>query len=45
MTKLESAPPLDPAWRERFAGIDRLYGVGSIERLAASSVAIAWPRM
>ncbi|MEG8126228.1 tRNA threonylcarbamoyladenosine dehydratase, partial [Xanthomonas hortorum pv. gardneri] len=22
-------------WRERFAGIDRLYGVGTVERLSA----------
>ena len=40
MTEPDHAPPLDPSWRERFAGIDRLYGAGSIERLAASSVAI-----
>ena len=26
--------------RERFAGIDRLYGAGSIERLAACKVAV-----
>ncbi|MFA4470120.1 tRNA threonylcarbamoyladenosine dehydratase, partial [Xanthomonas perforans] len=26
-------------WRERFAGIDRLYGVGTVERLSACRVA------
>lgn len=31
---------LDPAWRERFAGIDRLYGAGSIERLSRARVAV-----
>jgi len=27
-------------WRERFAGIDRLYGVGTVERLSARRVAV-----
>lgn len=27
-------------WRERFAGIDRLYGVGTVERLAECRVAV-----
>ncbi|MFA4080078.1 tRNA threonylcarbamoyladenosine dehydratase, partial [Xanthomonas perforans] len=27
-------------WRERFAGIDRLYGVGTVERLSACRVAV-----
>lgn len=31
---------LEPAWREKFAGIDRLYGAGSIEVLASRRVAI-----
>ncbi|WP_133478041.1 tRNA threonylcarbamoyladenosine dehydratase [Cognatilysobacter segetis] len=31
---------LDPAWAERFAGIDRLYGTGSIERLSRCRVAV-----
>ncbi|WP_133500984.1 tRNA threonylcarbamoyladenosine dehydratase [Cognatilysobacter terrigena] len=31
---------LDPAWTERFAGIDRLYGVGSVARLVRSRVAV-----
>ncbi|HZX80393.1 MAG TPA: tRNA threonylcarbamoyladenosine dehydratase [Lysobacter sp.] len=31
---------LDPAWTERFAGIDRLYGAGSIARLTTCRVAI-----
>lgn len=31
---------LDPAWAEKFAGIDRLYGVGTVEKFAASRVAI-----
>ncbi|GAB2516707.1 tRNA threonylcarbamoyladenosine dehydratase [Lysobacter humi (ex Lee et al. 2017)] len=31
---------LEPAWHERFAGIDRLYGRGAVERLAGSRVAI-----
>ncbi len=35
----EKMPP-DAGWRERFAGIDRLYGAGAIERLAASRVAV-----
>ena len=26
--------------RERFAGIDRLYGVGTVQRLAACKVAV-----
>ena len=33
-------PRLDPAWTERFAGIDRLYGAGSIERLSRCRVAV-----
>ena len=32
--------PLDAGWRERFAGIDRLYGAGAIERLARARVAV-----
>jgi tRNA A37 threonylcarbamoyladenosine dehydratase len=32
--------PLDPAWHERFAGIDRLYGRGSVERLSRARVAV-----
>lgn len=31
---------LDPAWRERFAGIYRLYGAGSIARLSTARVAV-----
>lgn len=31
---------LDDAWYERFAGIDRLYGAGAIERLARARVAV-----
>lgn len=31
---------LDPAWTERFAGIDRLYGFGSVARLSKCRVAI-----
>jgi tRNA A37 threonylcarbamoyladenosine dehydratase len=31
---------MKPQWRERFAGIDRLYGVGTVERLSACRVAI-----
>ncbi|WP_123769644.1 tRNA threonylcarbamoyladenosine dehydratase [Vulcaniibacterium tengchongense] len=31
---------MDPAWRERFAGIDRLYGRGAVARLAACRVAV-----
>ncbi|WP_434030723.1 tRNA threonylcarbamoyladenosine dehydratase [[Pseudomonas] boreopolis] len=27
-------------WRERFAGVDRLYGVGSVEKLSACRVAV-----
>jgi tRNA A37 threonylcarbamoyladenosine dehydratase len=33
-------PYLDPSWNERFAGIDRLYGAGSVERLAHCRVAV-----
>jgi tRNA A37 threonylcarbamoyladenosine dehydratase len=29
-----------PAWRERFAGIDRLYGNGAVARLSARRVAV-----
>ena len=31
---------LDPAWQERFSGIDRLYGAGSVSRFAACRVAV-----
>ncbi|TZF90182.1 tRNA threonylcarbamoyladenosine dehydratase [Cognatilysobacter lacus] len=31
---------LDPIWTERFTGVDRLYGAGSIERLSKCRVAI-----
>lgn len=31
---------MDQAWRERFAGIDRLYGAGTLVRLAECHVAI-----
>ncbi len=31
---------LAPAWRERFAGIDRLYGIGTVARLSACRVAV-----
>ena len=34
------APELDPALRERFSGIDRLYGAGTLARLAGSRVAV-----
>lgn len=33
-------PRLDTAWTDRFAGIDRLYGAGSIERLSRCRVAV-----
>ena len=32
--------PLDPVWLHRFAGIDRLYGVGAVARFAACRVAV-----
>lgn len=32
--------PPDPVWTERFAGIDRLYGAGSVARLSRCRVAI-----
>lgn len=35
-----TANALDPAWLERFAGIDRLYGAGSVQRLSTKRVAI-----
>ncbi|SFK65978.1 tRNA A37 threonylcarbamoyladenosine dehydratase [Lysobacter sp. cf310] len=31
---------LAPAWRERFAGIDRLYGIGTVARLSTCRVAV-----
>lgn len=31
---------LDPVWQERFSGIDRLYGAGSVARFAACRVAV-----
>ena len=34
------APELDSALRERFSGIDRLYGAGTLARLAGSRVAV-----
>jgi len=33
-------PASDPEWRQRFAGIDRLYGVGAYARLARARVAV-----
>jgi tRNA A37 threonylcarbamoyladenosine dehydratase len=36
----ERVQSLDPAWRERFAGVDRLYGAGAIARLAGARVAV-----
>ena len=32
--------PLDPAWNERFSGVDRLYGRGTVERLSSRRVAV-----
>lgn len=34
------ASELEPGWNERFAGVDRLYGAGSVARLARCRVAI-----
>jgi tRNA A37 threonylcarbamoyladenosine dehydratase len=38
------ATPVEPVvstvWKERFAGVDRLYGVGSVERFSQSSVVV-----
>ena len=34
------ATTLEPAWKERFAGIDRLYGRGTVERLSVCRVAV-----
>src|SRR5690606_38726072 len=31
---------MDASWNERFAGIDRLYGSGAVERLRARRVAV-----
>ena len=31
---------VDSSWQQRFAGIDRLYGVGAVERFAACRVAV-----
>src|SRR5690606_7599993 len=31
---------MDEAWRDRFAGIDRLYGRGAVERLSRARVAV-----
>lgn len=33
-------PAHDPAWHQRFSGIDRLYGAGTVARLAQCRVAI-----
>lgn len=33
-------PANDPAWQQRFSGIDRLYGAGSVARFAGSRVAV-----
>lgn len=35
-----SAPVLDPVWTDRFSGVDRLYGIGSLARFAACRVAV-----
>lgn len=35
-----AAPVATSVWKDRFAGVDRLYGVGSVERFAQCSVAV-----
>lgn len=37
---MSTADILDPAWLERFAGVDRLYGAGTVAQLAARRVAV-----
>ncbi|PZP63101.1 MULTISPECIES: tRNA threonylcarbamoyladenosine dehydratase [Pseudoxanthomonas] len=32
--------PVTTLWKERFAGVDRLYGVGAVERLSQRAVAV-----
>ncbi|GAB2491944.1 tRNA threonylcarbamoyladenosine dehydratase [Pseudoxanthomonas sangjuensis] len=36
----KSRPGKSPEWRDRFAGIDRLYGRGAVEKFARSRVAV-----
>lgn len=40
MDESASAQPIDTHWSDRFAGIDRLYGAGSVRRLSSTRVAI-----
>lgn len=40
MNEPASTAPLDSSWKERFSGIDRLYGVGTVERLSSRRVAV-----
>lgn len=35
-----STSTLDPVWTDRFSGVDRLYGVGSLARFASCRVAV-----
>ncbi len=37
---MTTSDALDPAWLERFAGIDRLYGAGTVARMAGCRVAV-----
>lgn len=35
-----SAAAVSTVWKDRFAGVDRLYGLGAVERLSCSAVAV-----
>lgn len=35
-----SAAAVSTVWKDRFAGVDRLYGLGAVERLSRSAVAV-----
>ena len=35
-----SAAAVSTVWKDRFAGVDRLYGSGAVERLSHSAVAV-----
>jgi tRNA A37 threonylcarbamoyladenosine dehydratase len=37
---MPAAPAVSTVWKERFAGVDRLYGVGAVERFSRSTVAV-----
>jgi len=37
---MPAEPVMSTVWKERFAGVDRLYGMGAVERFSRSTVAV-----